>query len=144
MKSQLYLSLFFSAFLAATLLPAQSEAVLAYQISANPDALVYLIAIATAGNVLGAILNWALGRFFTQFSHRSWFPVSPCKLAKAEQHYKRYGRYSLLLSWVPFIGDPITVVAGVLREPLWSFFVSVTFVKGSRYIFLAALVTPIL
>ena len=57
MKSQLYLSLFFSAFLAATLLPAQSEAVLAYQISAYPDALVYLIAIATAGNVLGAILN---------------------------------------------------------------------------------------
>ena len=144
MKSQLYLSLFFSAFLAATLLPAQSEAVLAYQISAYPDALVYLIAIATAGNVLGAILNWALGRFFTQFSHRSWFPVSPCKLAKAEQHYKRYGRYSLLLSWVPFIGDPITVVAGVLREPLWSFFVLVTLAKGSRYIFMAALVTPIL
>ena len=130
MKNQLYLSLFFSAFLAATLLPAQSEAVLAYQISAYPDALVYLIAIATAGNVLGAILNWALGRFFTQFSHRSWFPVSPCKLVKAEQHYKRYGRYSLLLSWVPFIGDPITVVAGVLREPLWSFFVLVTLAKG--------------
>ena len=144
MKSQLYLFLFFSAFPAATLLPAQSEAVLAYQISAYPNALVYLIAIATAGNVLGAILNWALGRFFTQFSHRSWLPVSTCKLAKAEQHYKRYGRYSLLLSWVPFIGDPITVVAGVLREPLWSFFVLVAFAKGSRYIFVAALVTPIL
>ena len=61
------------AFLATTLFPAQSEAVYTYQISAYPDALVYLIAIATAGNVLGAILNWVLGRFFTQFSWEAGF-----------------------------------------------------------------------
>ena len=143
MKSHLYLSLFISAFLAATLLPAQSEAVLAYQISSSPDALVSLVVVATAGNVLGAALNWALGRFFTQFSDKSWFPVSSSNLGKAEQHYKKYGRYSLLLSWVPFIGDPITVLAGVLREPLWSFLVLVTLAKCSRYIFVAVLVSSI-
>ena len=144
MNSQVYLSLFLSAFLAATVLPAQSEAVLAYQISVYPEALVCLVAVSTTGNVLGAMLNWALGRFFTHFSDRSWFPVPCHKLTSAERHYKQYGRYSLLLSWVPFIGDPITVVAGALREPLWSFLVLVTLAKSARYIFVAALVTNIL
>ena len=111
------------------------------KISAYPDALVYLIAIATAGNVLGAILNWALGRFFTQFSHRSWFPVSPCKLAKAEQHYKRYGRYSFCSAGSRSLAVPSLLLPGFLREPLWSFFVLVTLAKGSSYIFVAALVT---
>ena len=136
----MYLSLFISAFLAATILPAQSEAVLAYQISAVPNEIVMLIAVATFGNVLGALVNWGLGMFATRYRDRTWFPVGREKLEKAEGRYRKFGRYSLLLSWVPFIGDPITVVAGVLREPLWSFLVLVTIAKSARYIVIAMLV----
>ena len=139
----MYLSLFFSAFLAATILPAQSEALLAYQIASHPAALIPLLLVATAGNVLGAIVNWWLGRFLTHFKDRRWFPVEGKKLHRAEQFYRQYGRYSLLLSWMPLIGDPITVVAGALREPLWSFVMLVTIAKCGRYGVIAAVVSGV-
>ena len=139
----MYLSVFISAFLAATLLPAQSEAVLAYQLSARPESMEMLIGVATAGNVLGALLNWWLGRFFTHFKDRRWFPVDGKALLRAEKHYKKYGRYSLLLSWVPFIGDPITVIAGFLREPVWSFIILVTIAKCGRYLVVALVVSGV-
>jgi len=85
-------------------------------------------------------VNWAMGRFLTPYRSRAWFSVKPHNLAKAELHYRRYGRFSLLLSWVPFIGDPITVVAGILREPLWSFVLLVGIAKASRYIVIALMV----
>lgn len=136
----LLLSVFISAFLAATIFPAQSEAILAYQLSQSPNAFVSLVAVATAGNVLGAVVNWGLGKFFAQYRDRAWFPLRPQRLEKAERQYRKFGRYSLLLSWVPFIGDPITVVAGVLREPLWSFVILVSIAKSARYIVIAMLV----
>ena len=135
----MYLSVFFSAFLAATILPAQSEAFLAYAVAAKPEAIVTLIAIASAGNVLGAVINWWLGRFFVHFKERRWFPVKGATLLRAEQHYQKYGRYALLLSWMPFVGDPITVMSGMLREPLWSFILLVTIAKCGRYIVVAML-----
>ncbi|NCW16315.1 MAG: DedA family protein, partial [Rhodobacteraceae bacterium] len=131
----MYLSLFISAFAAATILPAQSEALLAYQVSISPDAVVQLVAIATLGNVLGATFNWWLGRLTENLRAKKWFPVNEKQLHKAERFYGRYGRYSLLLSWVPIIGDPITVVAGILREPLLSFVLLVTVAKCARYVF---------
>ena len=140
----MYFSVFISALLAATIFPAQSEAVLAYQLSTSPGAMVGLVAVATVGNVLGAVVNWALGRGITRYRDRPWFPVQPRRLETAEQHYRRFGRYSLLLSWIPFIGDPITVVAGVLREPLWSFVLLVSIAKSSRYIVIAAVVSKVI
>lgn len=139
----MYSTLFVSAFAAATILPAQSEALLAYQISENPAAVVSLVAVATIGNVLGSVINWWLGRFAERFKKRTWFPVSERQLGTAQRHYKKFGRYSLLLSWVPFIGDPITVVAGVMREPLWSFVVLVTIAKSLRYVFIAGLASTL-
>ena len=136
----MYASVFISAFLAATILPAQSEAVLAYQLAMAPHALIGLVAIASAGNLLWAIVNWVMGRFLTHYRNRAWFPIKTHNLARAEFHYRRYGRFSLLLSWVPFIGDPITVVAGILREPLWSFVLLVGIAKASRYIVIALMV----
>ena len=97
-----------------------------------------LLAVATVGNVLGSALNWLLGRSVERFRHKRWFPVSESKLEKAQHSYLRYGRWSLLLSWVPIIGDPLTVVAGVMREPLWSFLLIVTLAKGVRYLALTA------
>jgi membrane protein YqaA with SNARE-associated domain len=134
-----YLSLFISAFAAATILPAQSEALLAYQVSISPDAVVQLIAVATLGNVLGATFNWCLGRLTENLRAKKWFPVNEKQLQKAERFYGRYGRYSLLLSWVPIISDPITIVAGILREPLLSFVLLVTIAKCARYVFVVGL-----
>lgn len=84
-----------------------------------------LVLVATVGNVLGSVVNWWLGRSVERYRHKRWFPISPEKLEKAQRAYQRYGRGSLLFSWVPIIGDPITVVAGILREPFWSFLVLV-------------------
>lgn len=140
----MYLSLFISAFAAATILPAQSEALLAYQVSISPDAVVQLIAVATLGNVLGATFNWCLGRLTENLRAKKWFPVNEKQLQKAERFYGRYGRYSLLLSWVPIIGDPITIVAGILREPLLSFVLLVTIAKCARYVFVVGLAASLL
>lgn len=133
-----YLGLFLAAFGAATLLPMQSEAVLVGMLLSDRYVISTLLAVAIVGNVLGSVLNWVLGRCVERFRHRRWFPVSEAKLAKAQQSYLRYGHWSLLLSWVPIIGDPLTVVAGVMREPFWRFLLIVTLAKGMRYLVLAA------
>jgi membrane protein YqaA with SNARE-associated domain len=132
-----YIGLFFAAFGAATLLPLQSEAVLVGLLLSNQDWLWSLLAVATLGNVLGSLLNWWLGRGIERFRERRWFPVSPRHLEQAQKHYQRYGHWSLLLSWVPIIGDPLTLVAGVMREPLGRFLMIVTLAKGARYGMLA-------
>lgn len=134
-----YLALFLAAFLAATIVPAQSEAVLVGLILAGDRSLVLLLLVATTGNVLGSVVNWLLGRFIERFRDRPWFPVSRPRLAQAEAWYLRFGIWSLLLSWVPIIGDPLTVVAGVLRTPFLTFLVLVTIAKAGRYLVLAAI-----
>ncbi|UXZ94197.1 DedA family protein [Pseudomonas phytophila] len=133
-----YAGLFLAAFGAATLLPMQSEAVLVGMLLSGHYTVATLLLVATLGNVLGSLLNWILGRSVERFRHKRWFPVSEAKLEKAQRFYLRYGRWSLLLSWVPIIGDPLTMVAGVMREPLWSFLLIVTFAKGMRYLLLTA------
>ena len=131
----MYFSLFLSSFFAATLLPAQSEAVLAFQLTSNKNNLIYLIFVATLGNVMGSLVNWYLGKFCLKYKEKKWFPIKVNQLEKGQKYYREYGRFSLLFSWLPVIGDPITLVAGVLKEPLWSFLILVTIAKGLRYIF---------
>lgn len=133
-----YLGLFFAAFGAASILPMQSEAVLVAMLLSGSYVTATLLCVATLGNVLGSVLNWVLGRSIERFRHHRWFPVSEHKLDKAQRFYLRYGRWSLLLSWVPIIGDPLTVIAGVMREPLWRFVLIVTLAKGARYLVLTA------
>lgn len=134
-----YLGLFLAAFAAATLLPAQSELLLAWRLTDPALSVPLLLAVATTGNVLGSVVNWLCGRFLRRFQGRRWFPASGAQLARAEAFYHRWGRWSLLASWVPVIGDPLTVVAGVLREPLASFVLIVTLAKAGRYLAVAAL-----
>ena len=134
-----YLGLFVAAFGAASLLPMQSEAVLIGMLLSDQYSATTLLTIATLGNVLGSVLNWVLGRSVERLRHKRWFPVSDAKLSKAQKFYLRYGRWSLLLSWVPIIGDPLTMIAGVMREPLWSFLLIVTLAKGARYLALTAI-----
>ena len=135
-----YLGLFLAAFGAATILPMQSEAVLVGMLVSEHYATLTLLAVATLGNVLGSLANWLLGRGIDHYRDRRWFPVGPDKLQKAQNVYQRYGYWSLLLSWVPLIGDPLTLVAGVMREPLWRFLLIVSLAKGGRYAILALVV----
>jgi membrane protein YqaA with SNARE-associated domain len=128
-----YIGLFFSAFGAATLLPLQSEAVLVALLWANQHSPWALLLVATVGNVLGSLVNWVLGRYLELWRDKRWFPVSAKRLESVQNTYHRYGRWSLLLSWVPIIGDPLTLVAGLMREPPWSFLALVTFSKAARY-----------
>lgn len=126
--------------MAATILPAQSELVLSGLIISDPTRVVALVIVASVGNVAGSIVNWVLGRGIETFKTRSWFPVKDAVLERATGWYHRYGRWSLLLSWAPIIGDPLTVVAGVLREPFWRFLLLVSIAKTGRYIVLAIVV----
>jgi membrane protein YqaA with SNARE-associated domain len=128
-----YVGLFLTAFGAATLLPLQSEALLVGLVLSERHAAWLLMGVATLGNVLGSLVNWWLGTRLEQFKDRRWFPVSPSHLDKARRHYQRYGYWSLLLSWLPIIGDPLTLVAGVMGEPWRRFLLIVTLAKGLRY-----------
>ena len=133
-----YVGLFIAAFLAATILPAQSEAGLAVLILASPASVTLLVATASLGNVLGSAVNWFIGRGINRFTSKRWFPAN-AQLSQATIWYGRYGRWSLLLSWVPVIGDPLTVVAGIMREPLFRFLLIVGIAKTGRYIVVALL-----
>ncbi|BAQ81174.1 YqaA family protein [Pseudomonas sp. St29] len=128
-----YLGLFLAAFAAATLLPLQSEALLVGLLHNGQLSVLGLWLVATLGNVLGSLVNWWLGRRLEQYKERRWFPVGPRHLERARQHYQRYGHWSLLLSWMPLIGDPLTLVAGVMGEPLKRFLLLVSLAKGARY-----------
>ncbi|MBB3308669.1 membrane protein YqaA with SNARE-associated domain [Rhizobium sp. BK196] len=141
MEFAAYGGLFLTALGAATILPMQSEAVLVGLLLTGDYPVFWLIAAASLGNVLGSLVNWCLGRGIERFSGQRWFPVGAKALDRAKHWYGRYGRWSLLASWLPIVGDPITVVAGILREPLPTFLLLVTFAKVGRYLVLAAATT---
>lgn len=134
-----YGGLFLAALAAATLLPTQSEAALIGLLLTDSYPVALLVTVASVGNTIGSLINWMLGRGIERFRERSWFPASPAMLDRASRWYHRYGRWSLLASWVPIIGDPLTVVAGVLREPLWSFLLLVAVAKLGRYLVLTSI-----
>ncbi len=125
--------LFLSAFGAATLLPLQSEAVLLGLLTQNSHTAWVLIAVASAGNILGSCVNWYLGLKIEHYKNKKWFPVSAQKMQQAQGFYQKYGYWSLLLSWTPIIGDPITLIAGLLKENFWRFIVLVSVAKIGRY-----------
>ncbi|WP_376710695.1 YqaA family protein [Pseudochrobactrum lubricantis] len=129
-----YAGLFFSALVAATLLPMQSEAVLVGLLVSGKQSPAFLIVVASLGNILGAVINWLLGKGIEHYRDRSWFPAKGTALTRAQMWYARYGKWSLLLSWLPIVGDPLTVVAGIMREPLRSFIVLVAIGKIARYL----------
>jgi len=128
-----YLLLFSSAFLAATVLPFYSEVVLFAMIRAGEPAGL-LLAVAAVGNTLGSVVNWLLGRYLLHFQHRKWFYFKPAQIEKMQAWFQRYGVWSLLLAWMPIGGDPLTLVAGIMRVNLWLFIVLVGIGKTLRYV----------
>lgn len=128
-----YLTLFSSAFLAATILPFYSEVVLFALLRKGGDPAA-LVLIATLGNTLGAVVNWYLGRYLLHFRDRRWFYFSQTQIEKAQRWFQRYGFWTLLLAWMPVGGDALTLIGGVMKVPLWLFCVLVGIGKGLRYI----------
>ena len=141
-----YAALALSAFLAATLLPMSSEVVLAGLIAARAHPPWALFTVALVANTAGSAFNWWLGRFLLHFQDRRWFPVSKPALEHAHDGFQRWGVWSLLFAWLPFIGDPLTVAAGVLRVDFRLFLLLVGIGKAARYaavVWLADLVAPL-
>lgn len=128
-----YGSLFFTAFGAATFLPIQSEFILVGLHLSGDYSPYWLLIVATVGNTLGSTVNWALGRYIEHFKDRRWFPIKPAVIDRASRWYERWGAWSLLLAWMPFIGDPLTLVAGILRVNVWLFVALVAMGKMIRY-----------
>jgi membrane protein YqaA with SNARE-associated domain len=126
--------LFSTAFLAATILPGSSEAALAALALARPAETWMLFAVATIGNTLGSAANWVLGRWLASYADRKWFPVSAAALDRAARKLSRFGSWSLLLAWLPIVGDPLTVAAGLLRVDFRVFLVFVALGKAARYL----------
>lgn len=127
------LLLFTHAFLAATILPFASEVTLGAMAMQGVHGPWILWGWATAGNLLGALVNYGAGWGLARFRHHPLFPVSDEAFQRAQERFLRYGAWSLLLAWVPVVGDPLTVVAGWLRTPMLLFIVLVGVGKGARY-----------
>jgi len=127
-----YFLVFISALAAATILPFSSEvSVIAAIHNNNIPWIVWLAA--SLGNTLGAVINWCLGRYIERFKHHAWFPFNPQQVSRAQVFFNRYGLWSLLLSWLPVIGDALTLIAGTLKVRFWLFLVLVTIGKSLRY-----------
>jgi len=131
-----YFQLSLISFLAATILPFSSEVVLTTMYLSNSFEPYFLLIFASIGNIMGSITNWYLGKKITLFQNRKWFPVSPDQLERSRKYFQKYGLWSLLLAWVPIIGDPLTLLAGVLKVRFGIFFVLVSISKISRYVFI--------
>jgi membrane protein YqaA with SNARE-associated domain len=138
-----YLTLFATAFLAATIIPFSSEIALSALSTAQGFDTWLLVAVATTGNTLGSIVNWWLGRYCLHWRDRRWFPMKPAKLARATKQFNRYGIWSLLLTWIPIVGDPLAFVAGLLGVRFTIFVMLVAVGKAARYIAVVALVHQI-
>ena len=128
-----YLGLFIAAFLAATILPLSSEIVLGALLISGLSPIA-LVIIATTGNVLGSLTNYALGYWASLGVIKKWLKMSEDEFVRAEQRFTKYGVLSLCFAWVPIIGDPITVMAGILRIRLLWFVIFVTAGKLLRYV----------
>ncbi len=127
------LTLFFSAFIAATLFPFYSEAILVALVRQAEYSAWVLLAVASTGNTLGSLLNWVLGRYLLHYQDRKWFYFKTAQLNKWQNWFNRYGNWSLLFAWLPVIGDPLTFVAGVMRVHWFRFLILVGLGKTARY-----------
>jgi membrane protein YqaA with SNARE-associated domain len=128
-----FLSLFLTSFASATLLPGGSEALFIYFLSEHLNPFVLLL-VATLGNTLGSFVNYILGKYATDFALSKGY-MKEKHLTKASALFETYGAWSLLFSWLPIIGDPLTFIAGVVRYAWWKFLIIVAFAKLARYVF---------
>ena len=130
----IYLSLFGISFLAATILPLSSELSLAGLISTSNFNNLLLLIAASLGNILGSVVNWFIGFYSRNFTSKKWFPFNEMQIVRSSKWFEKFGKWSLLFAWVPILGDPLTLVAGLLRVRFLDFIILVAIGKVSRYL----------
>ena len=135
----IYFFLFFITFLAATIFPFSSELTLVGLLKANTYSPFLLVSTASLGNILGSIFNWLLGFYLLKCINKKWFPFKQNQIDEASKRFSKYGVWSLLFAWIPVIGDPLTLIAGVLRVNFLLFLILVSVGKISRYLFVYVL-----
>jgi membrane protein YqaA with SNARE-associated domain len=126
-----YFGLFLAAFLSATILPMSSEGILLLMLTQNFDPWMCLL-IATVGNSLGGLTNYGIG----MLGDPKWFGrfgVKEDKLLRFEKKIQRYGYWLAFLSWVPFVGDPLTIALGFFRVPFKKVLTLMILGKFMRY-----------
>ena len=136
----IYLSLFAISFLAATILPFSSELSLAALIATSDYDNLLLLTVASFGNILGSLVNWALGSYSRNLTTKKWFPFKEIQIERSSKWFRKFGKWSLLFAWVPVVGDPLTLVAGILRVKFIDFIILVAIGKVIRYIFVFYLI----
>ncbi len=119
----------------ATIVPFGSEIYLMSLLLTDKYNTFFLLMIASFGNILGSVFNWVCGFYANYFMKKKWFPIKKDQIKKASIIFSKYGKWSLLLSWVPFIGDPITFIAGSLKYSFIPFLILVSIGKIGRYLF---------
>jgi len=129
----IYLSLFAISFLAATILPFSSELTLVGLIATSNYDNLLLLVVASFGNILGSVVNWVLGFYSRNLTTKKWFPFKDKQIENSSKWFSKFGKWSLLFAWVPVIGDPLTLAAGLLRVKFIEFVILVTIGKFSRY-----------
>lgn len=125
--------LFFSAFMAATIFPFYSEAWLFILLQQGHDP-VMLVAVASLGNTLGAVVNWYLGKYLLKYQHKRWFYFKAEQIERMQVKFQRYGVWSLLMAWLPIVGDVLTLIAGIMKVRLLPFLALVATGKTLRYL----------
>jgi membrane protein YqaA with SNARE-associated domain len=135
-----HLSLLLISFLAATILPLSSELVLGSLLNKSEHNSFILIGTASLGNILGSVFNWLLGFYLFKYMHKKWFPFKENQINTASKRFYKFGAWSLLFTWVPIIGAPLTFVAGFLKVNFLVFLALVAVGKISRYLFVYALI----
>ena len=130
----IYISLFIFCLTLGTFFPFASETYLITLLLSEKYNVLLLLLLASVGNILGSVISWLFGYFINYFINKTWFPINKYLLQKANSIFKKYGKWSLLFSWVPFIGDPIAFVAGTFRYNLIFFLIFVSIGKVSRYL----------
>ena len=136
-----YFLLLLISFLAATILPLSSELALASLLNTGKYNSFVLIGTASLGNILGSVFNWLLGFYLFKFLNKKWLPFKENQINVASKRFSKFGVWSLLFTWVPIIGDPLTFMAGILKINFLLFLVLVAFGKISRYFFVYALIS---
>ncbi|MDB2349490.1 DedA family protein [Alphaproteobacteria bacterium] len=118
----------------ATIIPFGSEVYFITLLSLEKYNHFILFLVVSVGNVLGSLFNWICGFYINFFIKKSWFPINNKIIDRGNKLFIKYGKWSLLISWFPLIGDPITFAAGTLRYPIIPFLVLVSIGKVGRYL----------
>jgi membrane protein YqaA with SNARE-associated domain len=127
-----YLYMFWMGFLAATVLPIASEWLVIALVAKGADPLLVLTS-ATFGNYAGACTTYLIGIFGSDFAIKRVLKISDESRGRAERLYEKYGSLSLLLSWVPIVGDPLCLIGGLLKVNFIKYSILVFIGKLARY-----------